>query len=290
MTRALVSLLAGVIALIATHALLAAAIPRVPLRRANYRGVRVATGLGVLLVAGIVAGAAAVALTYSFLTRSRSLLAFTANAVPVLGAGLGFAMLGLWDDLSGAAGEPERGFRQHLGALRHGRLTGGGLKVLGGAGLAIVVAAPQATSFAWLLADAATIALFANLFNGFDLRPGRALKFFVLAALPLTVLASGVTPALAAALGGACAFLPVDLRERAMLGDAGGNALGAVIGASIVYSAPRPGVSLGVLGGVVLLTLVAERPGFDATIGRVPGLRLFDRAGRVRESRSLVAP
>jgi len=288
MTRALVSLLAGGVALFATRALLGASIPRAPLRRTNYRGVRVATGLGVLLVAGIMSGAAAVALVYSFRIGSRTLFSFAANAVPVLGAGFGFAVLGLWDDLYGAAGEPERGFRQHLGALRHGRLTGGGLKVLGGAALAILVAAPQATSFAWLLADAATIALFANVYNGFDVRPGRALKFFALAGLPLAVLASGVTPAMSAALGGACAFFPNDLRERAMLGDAGGNALGAIVGTSVVYAAPRPGVLLGVLAGLVLLTALAEGPGFDATIGRIPGLRWFDRAGRVRE-RSVAA-
>jgi hypothetical protein len=68
-----------------------------------------------------------------------------------------------------------------------------------------------------------------------------------------------------------------------MLGDAGGNALGGMLGAGIVYSSPSHQWSLGLLAGLVALTALAERPGFTAVLARVPGLREFDRAGRVRE-------
>lgn len=289
MTRALLTLLSSITALVATRWLLVAAIPRAPLRRANYRGVRVATGLGVVAVAGTIAGVAAAAAISGLRPGSAEIRTAVSAAVPLLAAAAGFGLLGLWDDLYGAAGALERGFRGHVGALREGRLTGGGLKMLAGAALAVAVSAPHATAFGWLVVDGATIALLANLFNGLDLRPGRAAKLLVVAASPMTVVAAPVGVPMGALLGASVAFLPEDLRERAMLGDAGANALGAMTGAAIVYTDAASWFRLVILAFLVALAFVADGPGFGRLIARTPGLRTFDRAGRVEEEQEQTA-
>ncbi len=89
----------------------------------------------------------------------------------MLFAVFGFAFLGMIDDLA-AVGE-DRGFKGHLRALRHGRVTTGLLKLVGGAAVAVVlVATPGFKSGRTLIVDAMLIALAANLGNLLDRATG----------------------------------------------------------------------------------------------------------------------
>ena len=87
---------------------------------------------------------------------------------------------------------------------------------------------------------AALVALSANLLNLVDLRPGRALKVFFVLAFISVCLVPGETsvlllfPFLLAAL----VYLPQDLAAQGMLGDAGANVLGGVLGLNLVLNAP----------------------------------------------------
>jgi hypothetical protein len=195
-------------------------------------------------------------------------------------AALGLAMLGTVDDLAGDASS--RGFRGHLGALRDGRLTTGGLKLVGGGALALVVCAPLSDGgLASLARDAALVALAANLGNLLDRAPGRALKSGLLAfvVLAVTVQASVALVPAAVVIGAALALLRDDLRERLMLGDAGANVIGGVLGLGVVLAcAPSTrGVCLVVVLG---LNLAAEVVSFSRIIDALPPLRALDRWGR----------
>ena len=89
-----------------------------------------------------------------------------------------------------------------------------------------------------LIADAVLVALCANLANLLDAAPGRATKVGA-AAFVLLVIGVGVPAALVApavVVGAALGLLLDDLREHLMLGDAGANALGAVLGLAIVLT------------------------------------------------------
>jgi Glycosyl transferase family 2 len=163
------------------------------------------------------------------------------------------AALGLADDLCGG---PERGFAAHLGSGR----TTGILKLVG-----IPLAGLLATR---KLSGALLVGLAANALNQLDTRPGRALKAYALAALPLRA------PLLPAVI-----LAPYDLREMAMLGDSGSNALGAVLGLCSVdrLTGRSRWLAIGALAG---LNLLGEAHSLGDVIERTPLLRALDSLGR----------
>jgi UDP-GlcNAc:undecaprenyl-phosphate/decaprenyl-phosphate GlcNAc-1-phosphate transferase len=200
-------------------------------------------------------------------------------------ATLGGGLFGAIDDLHESG--KSKGLRGHLGELAHGRVTTGGLKVLGigATGLAAAALTPAsgtATSSTKRVVDVAlngaVIAAAANLVNLFDLRPGRALKVVLMAAPA----AAGAGPAgrlVAVAGGTAAALIGPDLAEKAMLGDTGANAAGALLGTAAVAGLGRRGRFAALLG-LAGLTLASERVSFTAVIARTPVLRELDAVGR----------
>jgi UDP-N-acetylmuramyl pentapeptide phosphotransferase/UDP-N-acetylglucosamine-1-phosphate transferase len=201
-----------------------------------------------------------------------------------VGAAASAGLFGIYDDLSGSSAR--RGLRGHLDALRKGEVTTGIVKMvgIGTTGLiagAIVRQGPRDTTVDKLLAGV-TIAAAANTVNLLDLRPGRAIKAATIAAAP-AVLRGNASPGASAVrcvgLGAALALLPEDLDERAMLGDAGANVLGAVIGTAAVASASRAGLAWRA-ATLIAATLASEKVSFTAVIARTPPLRILDGLGR----------
>jgi UDP-N-acetylmuramyl pentapeptide phosphotransferase/UDP-N-acetylglucosamine-1-phosphate transferase len=247
------------------------------LSRENYRGHVLPTSAGVVLVMAVL-----------LVEAGRSTLgAFDVGDPPglnparelVLFAAFGLGLLGFMDDMLGSE---DRGFRGHLKALAQGRLTTGTLKLIGGGAIALVLAAaPGFVTGKRLLSDALLIALAANLGNLLDRGPGRVVKWSLVAYVPIAIAAGtgAVGVALAPLVGAAAGLLPDDLREHLMLGDAGANVLGGVLGLGVVLTADRA-TRNGVLVALVLLTLLAEVSSFSRIINRVPPLRWFDELGR----------
>jgi UDP-GlcNAc:undecaprenyl-phosphate/decaprenyl-phosphate GlcNAc-1-phosphate transferase len=233
--------------------------------RTNHRGEPVSLLEGPAVIAGAVAGTL---IAPGLSARSRAAL-----AVAAAGAGA----FGCYDDLAGNGGR--RGFRGHLGALARGEVTSGAVK-LGGIGLTgMAAAAALGGAVADQLINAGLTAGGANLLNLFDLRPGRAIKVTLAAG---ALIGSG-RPAgrrgAAVPLGAALALLPEDLAERAMLGDGGANALGAMLGAAAAGALPRP-ARAAALAAIVGLTAASEVVSFTKVIERTPPLRWLDMLGR----------
>ena len=87
-------------------------------------------------------------------------------------------------------------------------------------------------------------------------------------------------------MGAAFGLLPDDLGERLMLGDAGANVVGAVLGLGVVLG--RGEVSR--ITALVLLlaaNIAAELVSFSSIIDRVRPLRWLDRLGQRPERREL---
>jgi hypothetical protein len=246
--------------------------------RTNHRGEPVTLLEGPAVAIGGIAGA---------LARGGS----TRDRVALAVAGAGAAAFGGYDDLAGNG--VSKGFRGHLGALREGELTTGAVKIAGigatGLAAALIAAGPASDRHADrgtraplagadALINAGLVAGGANLLNLFDLRPGRAIKVALLTGGLLAPFQRGRAAA-AAPLAAAAALLPEDLSERSMLGDAGANALGAMLGAAAATALPRA-ARLGLLAVVVGLTAVSEKVSFTKVIERTGPLHRLDMLGR----------
>jgi UDP-GlcNAc:undecaprenyl-phosphate/decaprenyl-phosphate GlcNAc-1-phosphate transferase len=253
------------------------------LRRTNFRGRELPTAGGIVLVLAVLS-VEAVRTALAEFGVGDELSDELVRAI-VLFACFAFAFLGLIDDLLGDhdTGTTARGFAGHLGALRRGQLTTGSMKLFGGAVVAVVlVATPGDVSGRRLLADAALVALAANLGNLLDRAPGRTMKVALIAYVPLALVAGSdmVGVAIAPVLGATAGLLYADLRERLMLGDTGANLIGAVLGLAVVLETSR-GVRSIVLVVLVVLNLASERVSFSRVIAATPGLRHLDRLGRL---------
>ncbi len=247
---------------------------------ANHRGAPVPATLGIAVFAGSVGAQAVTGIVAVFVGTelSRATWALMAAATLAFGAGL-------LDDLR--PGGP-RGLLGHARELARFRFTTGLVKALAGVvgGVLVVFTVPERSPIV-MIAGVLLIAGAANLWNGLDVAPGRAGKLFVIGAVPLMFFSP---PALLARmLGAGVAALWPDLRERGMLGDAGSNLLGLVLGAAL-YTA-TDGVAVVVAATVAVgLNVVAETVTLSRAIAAVPPLRWLDRAGRLPDPSPAAAP
>ena len=275
--------------------------------RTNFHGATVSLRGGVAM-AGASVASAAVASVLSDQPRA---------ALGGVVASLGGGLAGYIDDVDQGAhdgGKVAKGLKGHLGALAHGQVTTGVIKIAGIGASALAASAlvgSKATSVSGKVADLALntvlIAGTANLANLLDLRPGRALKATVLVATPLSYFscaaaktpawetsgAPSATPAAPASASGASAqrllasglnaaaitALVEDLQETTMLGDTGANAAGALLGTSLAANDSwklRLGTTLGVVG----LILASEKVSFSKVIAANPALNWLDQLWR----------
>ena len=260
--------------------------------RTNFHGVTVSLRGGVAM-AGAAVASAAVASALSDQPR-----AALGGAVAALGGGVA----GYIDDVDQGAhdgGKVAKGLKGHLGALAHGQVTTGVIKIAGIGASALAASAlvgSKATSVSGKAADlvlnTVLIAGTANLANLLDLRPGRALKATVLVATPLSYFscaaakpeasasAASAQRLLASGLNAAAiTALVEDLQETTMLGDTGANAAGALLGTSLAANDSwklRLGAALGVVG----LILASEKVSFSKVIAANPALNWLDQLWR----------
>jgi UDP-GlcNAc:undecaprenyl-phosphate/decaprenyl-phosphate GlcNAc-1-phosphate transferase len=247
--------------------------------RENYRGAALAFPLGAVL-----ATAALVALApLAFLNDRADLDLLDPELRRWLPYLLGIVFLGFLDDAlgqGGLAGTP-RGWRGHWRALRGGSLSTGAIKAIGALALAAYVASGRGLESWRYIADVALLILATNLFNLFDLRPGRAEKGLALLGVGLCLGAWTLAPIelLGIFAGPILVGAWLTLRERAMLGDTGSNLIGAIAGVWLLTTLGGDG-RLIALAVVAAITIYGEMRSISATIESVPPLRWLDSLGR----------
>jgi UDP-GlcNAc:undecaprenyl-phosphate GlcNAc-1-phosphate transferase len=248
--------------------------------RLNYRARELPHPLGVLvLVAALLALVPLV-----LIERIAHTTILYQQLIPVSVYVLGVACLGLIDDTLGdppGAAPGPRGWRGHGAAALRGELSTGTVKAVGSLGLALLVTDYANPSVGrWLLA-AAVLVLATNALNLLDLRPGRAIKVFVLIGAGLTIGVRELRPlwTLGLFVGPALVAGAYDLREEAMLGDTGANPLGALAGLWLVITLGQTG-QLIALALLVIVTVYGELSSISELVSRVPLLRGLDSWGR----------
>lgn len=236
----------------------------------NHRGVLVPRTLGIWLALAAVGSAGAIALTAWPARVARA-------GWGAVGATLLVFAAGLVDDL---APPGPRGLRNHLRALASGRVSTGIVKAVVIVAAAVVAIALQPERSGWIrLAGVVLVASCANVWNGLDVRPGRAIKFGFVAFLFLTGVDLALLPTVPGVVLGCVAAVWFDLNERAMLGDGGANLLGSTIGLGLFVVLPGWGVVLAAAVAVSVNAL-AETITLSRVIEAVPPLRWFDLLGR----------
>ena len=199
---------------------------------------------------------------------------------------LGVALLGLLDDAlwRGADADTARGWRGHARAVAGGRFSTGAIKAVGALALAAYATSGLGQQGIDYVADLALLLLTTNLFNLFDLRPGRVEKVFVALTAGLCLGAWTAQPVelLGLFIGPVLVGAAFTLRERAMLGDTGSNLVGALAGVSMLITFGETGRWVA-LALVAALTIFGEFRSISKTIDSVPPLRWLDSLGRVKE-------
>ncbi len=257
-------------------------------RQGNFRDKSVFVGLGVVWLLWAIflwMGATAIR-SFGFLVPPY--IEYLLPTVPLI---MGACAFGLFDDWVGD--NSYKGFKGHLRAFVRGKLTTGGLKMLGIGFIAFFVSLSyyytDAASLVTVVLSTCVIALTTNLMNLFDLRPTRAHKIYLILLIPALVCVAcapriglntiNVVALALLALGPIIAVWRFDAREQAMLGDAGANAMGAFIGYLFATSLPFWGLLVATLV-LFVVNLLSERISFTHIIESYPLLDRFDKWGR----------
>jgi len=237
--------------------------------RANYLGADIPVSAGLSFPLAVIA----VFLLYAFFSLYRPgyhLFVFGLTAI---------SFLGFVDDMLGR--RDTLGFKGHIGELLRGRMTTGGLKAAGGFIIALFLAVFNAGGWASVVLNTFLLALFTNLLNLFDLRPGRAVKAYLLFLLLIITLARGqidyytVLPLLGAVLW----YFPRDLKAVLMMGDAGSNVLGLALGYYCMTALPLP-MRAGTVALLIAIHIYTEKYSISTTIEKVAFLKWLDGLGR----------
>jgi UDP-N-acetylmuramyl pentapeptide phosphotransferase/UDP-N-acetylglucosamine-1-phosphate transferase len=250
--------------------------------RTNYRDHELPVASGVVVVLAAVLVGTGYTLVERWHGRSVDEVLRPATLGGAVTIALGFGFIGLLDDLIGGAST--KGFRGHLGALRHGQATTGLIKLVFGVVLGMLLVGSDSGD---AVRSGVLIAGTANLANLFDRAPGRVIKVSMLAAVVVAVLGAPdwqLSGPMLIVGAGAGMLLP-DLRERCMLGDTGANVLGAAVGWGLVLAVREPGEWIALVV-VVALNLASEFVSFTRVIDAVRPLRWFDRWGTLPARRA----
>lgn len=238
----------------------------------NYRGELIPQGIGMMFSLGAV-------LLYSlyvFLYGSSNII------MTILFGIFASSFIGFIDDMMGT--RDVLGFKGHFKALFTGRLTTGALKAIVGFFTAFTISVYLGSNSWEIFVNTFMMALFINLLNLFDLRPGRAIKLYIL--LDTFFLAKSLLmgsfdifathiPISGIVLG----YFPYDIKAKCMMGDAGSNALGISIGilAVLLFSFSEKIIVLAIL---ILIHGFSEKYSISEVIKNNRLLSLIDNWGR----------
>ena len=185
---------------------------------------------------------------------------------------------GILDDIIG--NRDVSGLKGHFKSLLNGKLTTGGFKALFGGFVGLVVSVCISSSIVDIIVNTLIIALSTNLMNLFDLRPGRAIKAYLVIMIPIYITLTGYTkvfPLLI--LPNVLAYFNTDLKARGMMGDTGSNVLGISIGVLMALGYGIK-VRLAWLVFLILMHLITEKFSLTKIIEKNRVLKFIDNLGR----------
>ncbi|MBP1988993.1 hypothetical protein [Paenibacillus eucommiae] len=199
-------------------------------------------------------------------------------------------IIGWTDDILGY--KAVKGFRGHWRKWsEEGTVTTGLVKVFGVGAVSVwfVLQIPffNVIPLWHFIIKTALLILITNGYNLLDVRPGRALKAYILLAIVLFIGLKGLPsevlhfllPVMLPVLIGVVLIFPGDIQGKHMLGDTGANLLGFSLGCWLIMGAPI-WLELVVLLLLLILHVLAEVSSVSRLIERNRVLHWIDRWGR----------
>ena len=252
--------------------------------RPNYKNEMIPVGMGIVFLPMIIINS----IILGFVTLNNiwfvSSSNYNLNIVWLLCLALYiFSMMAMFfagalDDLIG--NRNVSGLKGHFKSLFKGELTTGGFKALFGGFVGLVVSVCISSSIVDIIVNTLIIALSTNLMNLFDLRPGRAIKAYLVIMIPIYITLTGYTkvfPLLI--LPNVLAYFHTDLKARGMMGDTGSNVLGISIGVLMALGYGIK-VRLAWLVFLILMHLITEKFSLTKIIEKNRVLKFIDNLGR----------
>ena len=252
--------------------------------RPNYKNEMIPVGMGIVFLPMIIINS----IILGFVTLNNiwfvSSSNYNLNIVWLLCLALYiFSMMAMFfagalDDLIG--NRNVSGLKGHFKSLFKGELTTGGFKSLFGGFVGLVVSVCISSSIVDIIVNTLIIALSTNLMNLFDLRPGRAIKAYLVIMIPIYITLTGYTkvfPLLI--LPNVLAYFNTDLKARGMMGDTGSNVLGISIGVLMALGYGIK-VRLAWLVFLILMHLITEKFSLTKIIEKNRVLKFIDNLGR----------
>ena len=239
--------------------------------RPNYRGEMIPVSMGIVFLPMIIINGIIMAF-------------FTIDAISMLCLFLFiFGMMamffaGIIDDTIG--NRDVSGLKGHFKSLFKGKLTTGGFKALFGGFVGLIISVSISKNIVDIIVNTLIIALSTNLMNLFDLRPGRAIKIYLVIMITIFITLTGyikILPLLI--LPNVLAYFNFDLKAKAMMGDTGSNVLGISIGILMAFGYTL-NVRIGWLVFLVLIHLLTEKFSLTKIIEKNKVLNFIDRLGR----------
>ena len=185
---------------------------------------------------------------------------------------------GILDDIIG--NRDVSGLKGHFKSLLNGKLTTGGFKALFGGFIGLVISIAISKNIYDIVINTLIIALSTNLMNLLDLRPGRAIKgYLVISIVLLFTLGEYTRNLLLLILPNVVAYFNQDLKAKAMMGDTGSNVLGISIGILFVMGYPLK-VRLIWLAFLIFIHILTEKYSLTKIIENHKFLNFIDKLGR----------
>lgn len=239
--------------------------------RPNYKNEMIPVGMGIVFLPMIIINS--IIIGY-FTLDSIALVSLTLFVFSMICMFLAGAL----DDLIG--NRKVSGLKGHFKSLFKGELTTGGFKALFGGFVGLVVSVCISRNISDIIVNTLVIALSTNLMNLFDLRPGRAIKAYLVIIIPLYFTLTGyikVLPLLI--LPNVLAYFNTDLKARGMMGDTGSNVLGISIGVLMAFGYEMK-VRVAWLVFLILMHLITEKFSLTKIIEKNKILKFIDNLGR----------
>lgn len=185
---------------------------------------------------------------------------------------------GILDDIIG--NRDVSGLKGHFKSLLNGKLTTGGFKALFGGFIGLVISIAISKNIYDIVINTLIIALSTNLMNLLDLRPGRAIKgYLVISIVLLFTLDEYTRNLLLLIFPNVIAYFNQDLKAKAMMGDTGSNVLGISIGILFVMGYPLK-VRLIWLAFLIFIHILTEKYSLTKIIENNKFLNFIDKLGR----------